>query len=277
MEFNSGFKGLIQYTRNGGNAIPKHAGPEAEGSNPTTGLTLFWARNPFWENFNYWQVSWNLTGQQWAQLHDKYMMMISQYTSTSSWWHIPVNSTLHGHKHKKLESLILTFWLICFPNIQTHCLNFGITSVSNSRGFQQHFTCFNLMPQIHAKEKRVLHIQFLLSLCRQFHVRAHNSSSQKCVQFCSIQHLVFSVNVRPRLAVNRTVASRATLWCVFLWHLCPKHWNTLLPFALHLVKEKVFWVLRSANTGCSSHNSISAKALAVPTVVFSAGITTKLG
>jgi len=27
------------FTRNGGNAIPKHAGPEAEGSNPTTGLT----------------------------------------------------------------------------------------------------------------------------------------------------------------------------------------------------------------------------------------------
>jgi hypothetical protein len=72
MEFNSGFKGLIQYTRNGGNAIPKHAGPKAEGSNPTTGLTLLWARNPFWENFNYWQVSWNLTGQQGAQLHDKY-------------------------------------------------------------------------------------------------------------------------------------------------------------------------------------------------------------
>jgi len=28
------------FTRNGGNAIPKHAGPEAKGSNPTTGLTL---------------------------------------------------------------------------------------------------------------------------------------------------------------------------------------------------------------------------------------------
>ena len=35
------------FTRNGGNAIPKHAGPEAKGSNPTTGLTLLWARNPF--------------------------------------------------------------------------------------------------------------------------------------------------------------------------------------------------------------------------------------
>jgi len=37
------------FTRNEGNAIPKHAGPEAKGSNPTTGLTLLWARNPFRE------------------------------------------------------------------------------------------------------------------------------------------------------------------------------------------------------------------------------------
>jgi len=43
------------------------------------------------------------------------------------------------------------------------------------------------------------------------------------------------------------------------------------------VKEKVFWVLRSANIGCSPHNSISAKAVVVPTAVFSAGIATKLG
>jgi len=28
------------FTRNGENAISKHAGPEAKGSNPTTGLTL---------------------------------------------------------------------------------------------------------------------------------------------------------------------------------------------------------------------------------------------
>jgi len=44
------------FIRNGGNAIPKHAGPEAKGSNPTTGLTLLWARNPFRVNFNHWQV-----------------------------------------------------------------------------------------------------------------------------------------------------------------------------------------------------------------------------
>ena len=41
------------FTRNGGNAIPKHAGPEAKGSNPTAGLTLPWARNPFRGNFNH--------------------------------------------------------------------------------------------------------------------------------------------------------------------------------------------------------------------------------
>jgi hypothetical protein len=45
------------FTRNGGNAIPKHAGSEAKGSNPPTGLTLLWARNPFRGNFNHWQVS----------------------------------------------------------------------------------------------------------------------------------------------------------------------------------------------------------------------------
>jgi hypothetical protein len=39
--------------RNAGNAIPKHAGPEAKGSNPTTGLTQFWTRNPFRGNFNH--------------------------------------------------------------------------------------------------------------------------------------------------------------------------------------------------------------------------------
>ena len=33
------------FTRNGVNAIPKHAGPEDKGSNPTAGLTLLWARN----------------------------------------------------------------------------------------------------------------------------------------------------------------------------------------------------------------------------------------
>jgi len=35
------------FIRNGGNAIPKQAGPEAKCSNPTTGLTLLWARNTF--------------------------------------------------------------------------------------------------------------------------------------------------------------------------------------------------------------------------------------
>ena len=45
------------FTRNTGNAIPKHAGPEAKGSNPTAGLTPLRTRNPFRGNFNHWQVS----------------------------------------------------------------------------------------------------------------------------------------------------------------------------------------------------------------------------
>ena len=51
------------FTRNGGNTIPKHAGPESKGSNPTAGLTLLWARNPFRGNFNHWQVSRKEAGQ----------------------------------------------------------------------------------------------------------------------------------------------------------------------------------------------------------------------
>ena len=30
---------------------------QSKGNNPTTGLTLLWARNPFRGNFNHWQVS----------------------------------------------------------------------------------------------------------------------------------------------------------------------------------------------------------------------------
>ena len=37
----------VCFTRNGGNAIPKHAGPEAKGGNPTAGLNLLWACSPF--------------------------------------------------------------------------------------------------------------------------------------------------------------------------------------------------------------------------------------
>ena len=45
------------FTRNGGSAIPKHADPEAKGSNPTAGLTLLWAVTRSGENFNHCQVS----------------------------------------------------------------------------------------------------------------------------------------------------------------------------------------------------------------------------
>jgi len=51
------------FIRNRGNAIPKHAGPEAKVSNPTTGLTLLWACNPFRRHFNHWQISQKEAGQ----------------------------------------------------------------------------------------------------------------------------------------------------------------------------------------------------------------------
>jgi len=51
------------FTRNGETAIPKHASPEAKGSNPTTGLTLLWVHNSFRGNFNHLQVSRKEAGQ----------------------------------------------------------------------------------------------------------------------------------------------------------------------------------------------------------------------
>jgi hypothetical protein len=45
------------FIRNGRNAIPKHACPQAIGSSPTAGLSLLWAYIPFRANFTYWQVS----------------------------------------------------------------------------------------------------------------------------------------------------------------------------------------------------------------------------
>lgn len=45
------------FITNEGIAIPKHSCPVAEGCNPTAGLNLLWARNPFWWNSNYCQIS----------------------------------------------------------------------------------------------------------------------------------------------------------------------------------------------------------------------------
>jgi len=60
-----------------GNAIPKHASPEAKGSNPTIGLTLLWARNPFRGNFNYCQVSWKEAGQIFFKRRYRYKLYIT--------------------------------------------------------------------------------------------------------------------------------------------------------------------------------------------------------
>ena len=40
-----------------------HVHKEAKGSNPTTGLTLLWARNPFRGHFNHWYISRKEVGQ----------------------------------------------------------------------------------------------------------------------------------------------------------------------------------------------------------------------
>ena len=50
---------------------PKYAGPEAKGSNPTTGHTLLCVRNPFRGYFNHWQVSRKEAGEIFFKRQDK--------------------------------------------------------------------------------------------------------------------------------------------------------------------------------------------------------------
>jgi len=44
------------FIRYEGNAIPQQACTEAKGSNPTAGLSLLWACNPFRGNSKHWYV-----------------------------------------------------------------------------------------------------------------------------------------------------------------------------------------------------------------------------
>jgi len=62
------------FTTNGGNAITRYAGPEAKGSNPTTGLTLLWARNPFREILT--------TGKSHGKKPDKLPRVMKYYSPT---------------------------------------------------------------------------------------------------------------------------------------------------------------------------------------------------
>ena len=88
------------FTKYGGNAIPKHAGPEAKGTNPTTGLTLLWAHNPFRGNFNHWQVSWKEAG------HSSRLRKTFQSVNV----HTHTHTRTHTHTHTHLYSTM--FW--CF-------------------------------------------------------------------------------------------------------------------------------------------------------------------
>jgi len=83
------------FTRNGGNAIPKHADPEAKGSNPTTGLTLLWARNPFGGNFNRWQVSRKSWIQNVNRMPRNRLPRVMKYYS-------PIGRMNHGRSLKRL-------------------------------------------------------------------------------------------------------------------------------------------------------------------------------
>jgi len=79
------------FTRNGGNVIPKHAGPEAKGSNPTAGLVLLWARNPFRENLRKATITFVMLvsvaqlGSQWTDFHEiLYSWIVRKFVEKSS-------------------------------------------------------------------------------------------------------------------------------------------------------------------------------------------------
>jgi len=67
-------KAITQQSTAPCNLVKKHdhASPEAKGSNPTTGLTLLWAHNPFRGNFNHWQVSWKEAAQNFFKRRHRY-------------------------------------------------------------------------------------------------------------------------------------------------------------------------------------------------------------
>jgi len=111
------------FIRSGGNAIPKHADPEAKCT--TTGLTLLWARNPFRGTFNHWQVSRKEVGQiletgrgqQVAQLHDRYddddehvewIISSINHCVASRWLFC-----LHNTVYSLINGLTCETWLMC--------------------------------------------------------------------------------------------------------------------------------------------------------------------
>jgi hypothetical protein len=81
-------------------AIPKHTGPEAEGSNPTTGLTLLWARNPFRGNFNHWRDSWEEAGQIFWKNVIEYKICVLTFFTTFVWNISHSKKNLAGNYHK---------------------------------------------------------------------------------------------------------------------------------------------------------------------------------
>ena len=97
------------FTRNGGNAIPKHAGPEAKGSNPTTGLTLLWARDPFRGSFNHWQVSWKEAGKK-VPLKQENFFEVRLLNDESIRWLYIQRVKLHLNKTKGNETDIEKEW-----------------------------------------------------------------------------------------------------------------------------------------------------------------------
>jgi hypothetical protein len=83
------------FIRNGGNAIPKHAGPEAKGSNPTTGRILLRVRNPFTGEIL-------TTGKSHGKKPEEFMLMwlssqIETYRKSEIWILNPSKADVHMH------------------------------------------------------------------------------------------------------------------------------------------------------------------------------------
>jgi len=95
------------FTRNGGNAILQHVGPEAKGSSPITGLTLLWVRNLFRGNVNNWQVSRKEAGH--IFFKRRHGCEKGSYLISTSYINVDVHSLRLNHKTRSKHVAVLVF------------------------------------------------------------------------------------------------------------------------------------------------------------------------
>jgi hypothetical protein len=96
------------FIRNERNAVPKHACPEAKGSNPTTGLTLLWAHNPFRGHFNHGQVSQEKAGRVFKRRYGNGKVLRFKYTRIKSYNTLPLPTLLYGSENWTIKARYAT-------------------------------------------------------------------------------------------------------------------------------------------------------------------------